>query len=217
MMTRIQRLFELAHIFYKNSDPAHDLGHIRRVMQTCERLSRSEGANAEITLAGAILHDIVNLPKNHPQRSSASQLAAEQSISFLRQAGFDENEIAHIQQVIIEHSFSLGRKPHSLESAILQDADRLDALGAIGVMRVISCGASMGSRFYDDKDPFANTRALDDKAFTLDHFEVKLFKLPELMNTRSAKIEAEKRVAYMRSFLAQLSDEIGTVSPSPLP
>ncbi len=207
-MTRIEQLFELAQGFYTSDDPGHDLAHIQRVMQTCSRLATAERANGEIALAGAILHDIVNLPKNHPERKRASQMAAEKGQELLRQVGFSATEIDHVSQVVIEHSFSLGKKPSSIESAILQDADRLDALGAIGVMRTVSCGVRLGAGYYSSVDPFARGRDLDDHSFTIDHFSTKLFKLPELMNTESARAEANARVGFMRDFLQQLEREI---------
>lgn len=177
-------------------------------MKTCQSLAASENADTAITLAGALLHDIVNLPKDHPERKHASRMAAERAHGLLVDAAFSEAEIKHVQQVILEHSFSLGLRPSSIESAIVQDADRLDAVGAIGVLRVTSCGCRLGAAYYHRQDPFATARPLDDKSFTVDHFFTKLFQLPELMNTAAAKTEAAKRVEFMRDFLAQLENEI---------
>ena len=174
-MQKIDKLFECAKDFYNNGDPAHDITHIKRVMGTCKVLAPSEGANLEIVLAAALLHDIVNLPKNHPERLSASQMAAEKSKVMLRDCGFSVGEIERIAIVITEHSYSLGKKPSSIESAVLQDADKLDALGAIGIMRTVSCGVRLGATYYEANDPFAKDRLLNDKEFTLDHFYNKLF------------------------------------------
>ncbi len=205
---RIGLLFEKAKSFYDNGDPGHDIAHIQRVMNNCRWLCGLEGGNLEIVLAAAILHDVVNLPKNHPERLQASQMAAAKSKELLRQSDFQEHEIEQIAQVIIEHSYSLAKKPSSIESRILQDSDKLDAIGAIGIMRTVSCGARMGATYYDPLEPFAKTRELNDKAFTIDHFFAKLFKLPELMNTTAAKAEATKRVQFMQGFLEQLKTEI---------
>jgi uncharacterized protein len=207
-MKRIEELFELARGFYDNGDPGHDLAHISRVMNTCCALGKAEGACLETLLAAAMLHDVVNLPKNHPERLEASRMAAEKSQGMLRAVGFSESEIERIRLVITEHSYSLGRKPSTIESAVLQDADRLDALGAIGIMRAVSCGRQLGASFYDRANFLAEHRALDDKAFTIDHFFTKLFKLPALMNTAAAKAEAERRMAFMKGFLEQLRGEI---------
>ncbi len=207
-MNRIDCLFDKAKTFYDNGDPGHDIAHIVRVMKNCRLIGELEGAKLEVLLAAAILHDVVNLPKNHPERLQASQMAAKKSQAILEESGFSRVEMERISAVITEHSYSLGKKPSSIESAVLQDADKLDAIGAVGIMRAISCGNRLGAAYYDQADPFGERRSLDDKAFTLDHFYTKLFKLPELMNTKAAKMEADRRVEFMRAFVEQFTKEI---------
>ena len=207
-MHRFEQVLAAAHPLYPTDDPGHDLSHVRRVLESCRRLAAAEGARSELLLPAAALHDIVNVPKNHPDRPRASQLAADRARPILESAAYAAPEIAAIQTIIVEHSFSLGRKPSSIESAVLQDADRLDALGAIGIMRCVSCGAQMGASYYHPGDPFGQSRPLDDRAFSLDHFFVKLFKLPALMNTSAGRAEAERRVDFMRGFLDELAREI---------
>lgn len=211
-MQRIDVLLEKARPFYDNGDPAHDFVHIQRVVGNCKGLGVAVGANLELLLPAAILHDVVNLPKNHPERLTASRMAAEKSERILQESGYNDSEIKQIAEIITEHSYSLGKKPSSIESAVLQDADKLDALGAIGIMRTVTCGCRLGSSYYSVTDPFASSRELNDRSFTIDHFFTKLFKLPELMNTETAKKEAQKRVEFMRSFLGQLGDEIAESS-----
>lgn len=208
MNQKFEHLVELAKPSYNNGDPAHSFAHIKRVMLLCEKLSFNEEVNFEALMAGALLHDVVNLPKNHPKRAEASKMAAAKAQGFLEEAGYEEEFISKVLVVIEEHSYSLGKKPSCLESAILQDADRLDALGAIGLMRMICCGVKFKADFYHEDDPFADDRDYDDKAYTLDHFYTKLFKLPELMNTVKGKEEALLRVSYMKSFISQLKSEI---------
>lgn len=164
----------------------------------------------EHLLPAAILHDVVNLPKNHPERSRASRMAAEKSRQILKEADYPEADIETILKIITEHSYSRGLKPSSIESAVLQDADRLDALGAIGVMRTVTTGSRLGCTYYNPIDAIPSGRPLDDKAFTVDHFFAKLFQLPELMNTEPGKAEAKRRVAFMQTFLTQLENEIGS-------
>ena len=207
-MQKIEVLLEKAKVFYDNGDPSHDFAHILRVIENCRRFGATVNANLELLLPAAILHDVVNLPKNHPERLQASQMAGEKSRQVLSDAGYNEIEIAKIVEIITEHSYSLGRKPSSIESAVLQDADKLDALGAIGIMRTVTCGCRMGSSYYDPSDPIPNERALNDKAFTVDHFFAKLFKLSALMNTEAAKLEANQRTQFMKDFLKQLTEEI---------
>ncbi len=208
MKSRFELLWERVHRKYENGDPGHDLAHIRRVLAMCCRIGEKAGANLDVLLPAALLHDVVNVPKNHPDRTKASRQAATVAVEFLREHDYTEEECGQIAQVIVEHSYSLGLKPSTLESAILQDADRLDAIGAIGVMRTTTCGSRMGSKYYDMMDPFAKERALDDKSFTLDHFFVKLFQLAEGMNTEEGKAEAKRRADFMRLFVEQLRAEI---------
>lgn len=208
--SRYHALFEFCRGRYDHGDPSHDFAHVLRVLATCERFGKSLGARLEILIPAALLHDIVQVPKNHPDRAQASAQAADEAGRILRDHGLadDPEALARIAEAILEHSFSAGRKPSSLESAILQDADRLDAIGAIGIARVFSCGTRMGSEFYERTEPFARTRPLDDKRYMLDHFFVKLLKLPALMNTAPGREEAERRLKHMRDFLTQLESEI---------
>lgn len=207
-MRRLEALIPLVKPFYTPDDPAHDWPHIGRVISTARKLAENEDVDLPCLLAAVYCHDLVNLPKNHPERSNASLLAAEKAAPFLAQSGFSEEEIKKIKQYVIEHSFSKGLKPTSLEAAILQDSDRLDTLGAIGVLRCASVNTQMKTAFYEPFDPLAKERELDDKKYMIDHYFVKIFKLPELMNTAKGKLFAEQRVLYMKDFLATLMREI---------
>lgn len=207
-MKRLETLISLVKPFYTPEDPAHDWPHIGRVISTARRLAKNEDVDLPCLLAAVYCHDLVNLPKNHPERSNASLLAAEKAAPFLQESGFNEEEIKKIKQYVIEHSFSKGLKPTSLEAAILQDSDRLDTLGAIGILRCASVNTQMKSAFYEPFDPLAKERELDDKKYMLDHYFVKIFKLPELMNTSKGREVAEQRVLYMKDFLATLMGEI---------
>ena len=207
-MKRLENLIPLVKPFYTPEDPAHDWPHIGRVISTAKKLAAGENVDLPCLLAAIYCHDIVNLPKNHPDRSNASVLAAEKAGPLLELAGFNSGEIKKIQQFVIEHSFSKGLKPTSLEAAIVQDSDRLDTLGAIGVLRCASVNTQMKSAFYEPFDPLAEARELDDKKYMVDHYFVKIFKLPELMNTAKGKMEAEKRVVFMKAFLETLMGEI---------
>lgn len=208
MDSRLAHLVETIRPRYDNGDPGHDFAHVQRVMRAAERIAVAVGADLSVVMPAALLHDVINVPKNHPDRAAASAKAAAEARGILTRAGYGEAEIDRIAVVITEHSYSLGKAPSCIESAVLQDADRLDALGAVGVMRTVSCGAKMGSRYYDEAEPFAKSRALDDKANTLDHFYVKLLKLADGMNTDVAKAEAQRRTAFMRAFLTQVAGEI---------
>lgn len=174
-MDKIQKLIPLVKPFYGSSDPAHDWPHIGRVVATARLLAEGQNVNLPCTLAAVYCHDLVNLPKDHPDRKKASTLAAEAAKPLLTEAGFSPEEIKLIQSAVIEHSFSKGLKPSSLEASIVQDADRLDALGAIGVLRCAAVNTQMKKSFYEPFDPLASERALDDGNYMLDHYFVKLF------------------------------------------
>lgn len=190
-------------------DPSHDLSHIERVLRSCLEIGEANQANLEVLMPAGLLHDVVNVPKNHPDRAKASSMAAEKAAEILKNYDYNQDEIAAIGQAILEHSFSAGHSPTSLESAILQDADRLDAIGSIGIMRMVTCGNKFGASFYNPEDPMAENRDYEDKKFSLDHFYTKLLKLESMMNTKQGKAEAKKRTDFMKSFLEQLKDEIG--------
>jgi uncharacterized protein len=164
-------------------------------------------------VAAALLHDHVNLPKNHPERARASELSAEAACPILTGAGFSPASITRVQAAIRDHSFSRGAVPSETLGQALQDADRLEALGAIGLMRVFSTGARMGASYFHPEDPWAANRPLNDAAFSLDHFFTKLLKLPASFLTSGGKQEAAKRVRRLEAFLDDAADEIGEPRP----
>jgi uncharacterized protein len=189
-------------------DAAHDILHIRRVVATAVRLASAEGARLEIVYPAAWLHDCVVVPKDSPQRPLASRLAAETAVAFLSHIGYAPALLPAIEHAIAAHSFSAGIAPRTLEAQIVQDADRLDALGAVGIARCLITGASMGRPFYDSADPFCRQRPADDQTATLDHFYTKLLRLAQTMQTAAGRAEAHRRTAFMRAYLAQLEREL---------
>lgn len=194
----------------EDDDASHGLGHARRVLRVALEIADQETDTDRLVLAaGAYLHDLVNLPKNHPERSSASRLSAEAARPILAGLGMDAPRIDATAHVIEAHSFSAALPPQTTEARVLQDADRLEALGAIGIARVFYIAGRLGSALFDDADPLAERRALDDMRYALDHFETKLFRLPETMQTAAGRALAAARVAYMRDFVRTLADEVG--------
>ncbi|MFA6239045.1 MAG: HD domain-containing protein [Bacteriovorax sp.] len=189
-------------------DPAHDLSHVKRVVSIAKRLSQLENAKMEIVLPSAWLHDLVNLPKDHPERASASKLAASDALSFLSEISYPSEHYKAISHAIEAHSFSANIVPRTIEAKVVQDADRLDGLGAIGLARLFSISTQLNRPFYSFADPFAQNRVLNDKQFAIDHIEIKLKRVVELMNTESAQIEAKRRFNFVVSFLKQLQSEI---------
>jgi len=191
-----------------NEDAAHDRAHIHRVVANARMLATAEQADLSIVIPAAWLHDCVIVPKHSPERSRASLLAAEAASTFLRDADYPAEKIAAIAHAIHAHSFSAAVPPQSLEAKVVQDADRLDALGAIGIARTLMLGGAVGSRLYDPDDPFARDREPDDRRSAIDHFYTKLLRLQAMMQTNSGRAEAERRTRFMHEFLEQLGHDI---------
>jgi uncharacterized protein len=190
------------------NDSAHDFEHIMRVYKNAKKLCKQEKVNEKLVLCAVLLHDIVSYPKSDKRSKNSSIDSAKKAIIILKRYGFTENEITIISDAIREHSFSQKKTPKTIEGKILQDADRLDALGAIGIARVFATGGSLKRPFYNIDDPFCKKRNVDDETWTLDHFFQKLLKLEFLMNTKSGKIEAKKRTRILKEYLKQLKNEI---------
>ena len=196
------------------ADPAHDERHIARVVATARRLAETERADPAIVIPAAWLHDCVVVAKDSSQRSQASRLAAAAATEFLSGIGYPAGALPGIAHAIEAHSFSAGIPPRTIEARVVQDADRLDALGAVGIARTIALGGARGAPLYDSAEPFPLARQPDDRTSTIDHFYTKLLTLAETMQTATGRAEAAARTAFMRAFLAQLGREIGA---APLP
>lgn len=189
-------------------DAAHDLGHILRVARLAGALAAEEGADAEVCVAAALLHDLVYRPKNHPESPLTARLAADLVPQWCRETPGLEAKAAAITAAVASHSWSGGQAPASLEAAVVQDADRLEALGAIGIARVFATGASFGAGLWHPEDPWAERRDLDDKAWSLDHFERKLLKLAAGMTTPAGRRHASGRQAVLTTYLDALRTEL---------
>ena len=210
------KLREIANT-HMSSDAAHDLGHLDRVWTSVKEIAAGEGAgDIRVLLGATYLHDIVNLPKDSPDRAKASTFAADMAAPILAGLNYTAAENKAAQHAIAAHSHSAGIPPLSPEARILRDADRLDALGAIGVARAFAVAGSLGQRFYDGQDPFAENRTLDDTRVSLDHWQVKLLGLRDGLLTETARKIARRRLDFMRAFLEQLATEIGLPVPQAL-
>lgn len=208
----LDRLQELCLDYLKGvmaADPAHDLTHVERVVQNTLQLTEAENGNFAVSVPAAWLHDCVSVAKDSPMRKQASKLAADEAVRFLESISYPGSLLPQIHHAIEAHSFSANIHTETLEARIVQDADRLEAVGAIGIARCFLTGGSMGTPLYDPADPFAANRNLDDRSYTLDHFYCKLLGLADTMKTEAGKSEAVKRTDYIKSFLMQLGAEIG--------
>ena len=191
------------------ADAAHDLSHVQRVVANTRLLTQQENANPRITLPAAWLHDCVAMAKDSPERHTGSRLAAAAAADFLQGLGVARDQVEAIAHAIEAHSFSAGIKPRTLEAGVVQDADRLDALGAIGIARCLLVGGRLNHPLFDPVDPFCDHREADDSRWTIDHFYAKVLKLPATMQTASGRKEAQRRAVVVNRFLEDLRSEMG--------
>ena len=190
------------------NDSAHDFEHLMRVYKNAQKLCKKEQVNEKLVLCAVLLHDVVSYPKSDKRSKNSSIDSAKKAKIILKRYNFTKTEIILVSDAIRDHSFSQKKTPKTIEGKILQDADRLDALGAIGIARVFATGGSLKRPFYNSDDPFCKKRNPDDNTWTVDHFFQKLLKLELLMNTKSGKIEAKKRTRVLKDYLKQLKQEI---------
>ena len=205
-----EKILELKEKIMSHYSPTggHTFDHTQRVYNLAVRIAESEDCDIQVVELAALLHDIVSYPKSNKRSKISSTESAKKSKILLKQYDFSNDEILIISDAIRDHSFSKNKTPESIVGKILQDADRLDAIGAIGIARVFATGGSLKRPFYNIDDPFCKTRKPDDKTWTVDHFYQKLLKLESLMNTKSGKMEAKKRTKVLKEFLNQLKQEV---------
>ena len=194
---------------YLGADPAHDFSHILRVFKNAQIIGLREGADMQVLLWAVLLHDagsVSKLSMGSEELESRHRNAADE---FLRKVGLPDEVRAKVLYAVEVHRFSKGIKPVTLEARILQDADRLDAIGAIGIARVFMTGGTLERALYSPHDPFCKIREPDDKKWNLDHFYRKLLNLESGMHTKTALELAGKRSAVLRRYLQDLEEEIG--------
>ncbi|WP_125767858.1 HD domain-containing protein [Lapidilactobacillus wuchangensis] len=189
----------------------HDWAHLQRVAVLTQQLLTSyPQVDQQVALAAAYTHDV--LDEKLVDATTAVTLRA-QLTKIYQQAGLTATQITAIYEIIDHLSYSKNLKTHwqlSLAGQLVQDADRLDALGAVGIGRTFYYGASKGAPMYDPQVPPRTN--LDHQSYrevapVLNHFDEKLFKLAALMNTPQAKVEAERRTDFMKQFVAEFKAE----------
>ena len=199
---------EFARTLYPaEADSAHDFDHVLRVVAMADRLAQAEGANRNIVRAAALLHDIGLDEGRAGHETSAANRAAE----ILRQQGYAEDFCRAVSQAIESHRFRSGPTPQTLEAQVLFDADKLDAIGAIGVARAFAFGAHRGQKLWGVVPPdyVDQPAGADPRQHTAVHeFHVKLSKIKERMFTATGKQLAAERHAFMVKFYEQLDQEV---------
>lgn len=193
-----------------HDDASHDLSHFRRVAHTAHHIAALESApiDAEVLLAAAYFHDIVTLPKNHPDNKMSSRYSSAKAKEILAGMDFPPHKIESVCHAIEAHSFSAQLEPETLEAKIVQDADRMESLGALGAMRTFYVSGRLQRSAFDPDDVCAERRPLDDKMFGFDHFYCKLFKLPALLQTSGGRRIAVERTEFLHQFARELIADV---------
>lgn len=191
----INSAMEYARDIFETDASGHDFDHTLRVYRMAVRIAEEEGADVEVVSLAALLHDV-----DDRKLSPETYECKDRAVAFLRGNGMDEGQIQRIVQIISEISFSAGNgRPSTVEGMCVQDADRLDAIGAIGIGRAFAFGGSRGRRMHDPEGL--------DKASTVQHFYDKLLLLKDRMNTDAGKKMAARRDEFLREFLDEFYAE----------
>jgi uncharacterized protein len=191
------------------ADSGHGIDHVRRVVENAVRIGDAEKANPDVFMPAAWLHDCVTVSKSSSQRAMASTLAAQSAERFLYGINYPSDLRAQIAHCIKAHSYSAAIKCETLEAKVVQDADRLEALGAVGLARCLMTGGVLRHKIYHPDSPFPFDRLPKENEYTVDHFFAKLVGLQHSMQTASGRSEARRRTEFLIIFLRQLAEEIG--------
>ncbi len=183
---------------YYSSDPGHDWLHAERVYRMCMKIFEKEGGDPQVLLATALLHD-AGVQHELEYGVDHSEKSVEIAGEILSRIGFPRGKVRMVLDAIRVHRFRKGIKAVSIESKILQDADRLDAIGAVGVARAFSRGGRTGTPMYSQQKSVSST---------VDHFHEKLLKLKDTLNTETARRIASERHAFMETFLSRFLKEV---------
>lgn len=193
-----------------NAEGGHDWWHIYRVWKSAKELARNEKVDLFVVELGALLHDIADSKFHNGDEEVGPRLARE----FLSSLSVDEQSILHVENIITNISFKGGKeaqKIKSLELDVVQDADRMDAIGAIGIARTFNYGGHKNREIYNPGIPpnlnMSKEEYKNSDAPTINHFYEKLLLLKDRMNTSAGKAMAEKRHAFMQVYLDEFYQE----------
>ncbi|WP_321516587.1 HD domain-containing protein [Marinifilum fragile] len=193
-----------------NAEGGHDWWHIYRVWKTAKHLARDEKVDLFVVELGALLHDIADSKFHNGDESVGPKKARE----FLSSRQVDEDVIVHVEQIISNISFKGGKEAQKFKSSeldVIQDADRMDAIGAIGIARTFNYGGHKNREIYNPEiEPNLNMTKEEYKnstAPTINHFYEKLLLLKDRMNTKAGKVMAEQRHKFMEQYLDQFYRE----------
>lgn len=206
-------LWRMAELRLPPGEMAHDALHIERVYRWALVLSVEAGVAPDLAGATALVHDLEFIRKDSPDRAAAGERSALAAGEILASVGYAAEEIDEIKEAVRTSSWSRGHVATTNLGRLLQDADRLDAIGAVGVLRTAATGQFMSSAerpgaFYRRDDPCGDAaREFDDRRFVIDHFRKKLLHLAAGMHFKSSIEEARRRHDFMMAFLDRLRAE----------
>lgn len=191
-------------------DPSHDWDHVMRVYENCCKIAIQEGARMPIVWAGALGHDLVDYPKNSPNADNSTLHSAERTRTLLREIlDFPQEMIPDVCQAIEVCSFSKNAPPPTMEAAIIQDGDMLEATGAISVLRTFCSTGQFRRPFFHPEDPFCETgREPEPKKYAADLFQARLLRVVDRMNTNAGKDLAKRRHADLLKIIEMLREDI---------
>lgn len=190
------------------SNGGHDVTHTLRVRELSRCIGRIEGGDPEVLEASALLHDIGRPAQFNNNGVDHAVISARLAPEILRRAGFPDEKIPSVVYAIANHRFSSNVVPDSLEAKILQDADRLDISGAVGIAMTFAYSGALGRTLYHPDDPLAEQRKLEGNIYALDHILSKLLMLPQSMHTKTAQEMARERNRFLKDFVGQFIREI---------
>jgi len=204
-----KELIDIAMQKIDSSDVSHDHEHMLRVLRNAEQIAMKEKADLDIIIPSAIFHDIICYPKDDKHSSYSANQSADFASKILNKIeDFPKKKIEKVHICIKQCSFSKDITPNFLEGKIIQDADGLEATGAISIMRTFSSTGQMKRLFYHSEDPFCESREPDDLKFAIDLFYTRLLKMEKRMHTESAKKIAKRRTNFLKEFLSELELEL---------
>ncbi|WP_274649217.1 HD domain-containing protein [Paenibacillus humicola] len=207
-----ERIMEAARQFARSElehdATGHDWWHIHRVVTMAERLARAEGADVFVCIAAAALHDVADEKLNESKEAGLRKVSG-----WLERQAMTDADRAHVTDIIATMSYRGGANPpmRTLEGKVVQDADRLDAIGAIAIARTFLYAGWKGDPIHDPQLPPRETMTAEEyrrgRSTAINHFHEKLLKLSALINTPSARAIAEERHAFMEQYVERFYRE----------
>lgn len=192
--------------FLAGDASGHDWWHIYRVTKTARHIAEQEGADVFVCMLAALLHDVADEKLNESEAAGIAKVR-----SWLEEHGVEQETLLHVMEIIETMSFSKGKKMDTLEGMVVQDADRLDAIGAVGIARTFAYSGSKGQAIHDPgikiREEMTKEQYRKEKSSAYNHFYEKLLKLKGLMNTEYGKKMAEERHRFMEEFLTRFDAE----------